>query len=124
MKYEIDYAGLEVFLRTLTYRSIKEGALTSGWSRGDIERFHKTDKSKSKITLDQVIEYNAPFLVDLIGNDLSVCISTRRKYKNPKGRAVRAKLDRTIIHDCKTTFGSCLNGYWIIPDRFITISKT
>ena len=120
MKFKIDYKGLKAFLETLTYRKIKEGALVVGHSRRSIDFYYKTDKEKSKITLDQVIEYNAPFLVDLIGNDLSVCILTKRKYKTPNGRAVHAKLDRTIISDCRATFGSCLNEYWIIPDRFIT----
>jgi len=119
MKFKIKYKELEAFLRTLSYRSIKDGALTKAHSRYDIDYFYKTDKDKSEITLDQVIEYGMPFLVDAIGNDLSVCILTRRKYKLPTGRVVSMKLEKTVIDDCRTTFGSPLNCYWVIPDRFI-----
>jgi len=59
---------------------------------------------KSDITLDTVIFWNCPFLVDAIGNDLSVCTLTKRKYKI-EGRLVGMKLDRTIIYDAKETFG-------------------
>ena len=119
MKYKIDYKGLEEFLRTLSYKSIKEGALTKAFARNDIERFYNTDIEKSKITLDSVIEYGQPFLVDAIGNDLSVCVLTRRKLRLPTGRVVRMKFDRTIIDDCRAVFGSPVNNYFVIPDRFI-----
>lgn len=117
MKKIINYEALEEFLKTLSYRKIQDGALTKGHSMNDIEFFYKTDKDKKKITYDQVINYGDPFLVDLIGNDLSVCILTKRKYK-VKGRLVALRLDRVIINDCQEVFGSCLNGYWVIPDRF------
>ncbi len=116
---EIDYSELKLFLLTLDYRKIKDGSLKEAVSRRDIEMFYESDKKKSKITLDQVIEYNKPFLVDVLGNDLTVCILTKRKYKTPTGRTVNAKIVKTIIDDCKSVFGSCLNGYWVIPDRFI-----
>ena len=121
MKYKIDYKGLEIFLKSLTYRSIKDGALVEANARNDIDFFYKTDEDKSEITLDSVIEYGQPFLVDAIGNDLSVCILTKRKYKLPTGRVVKMKLDRTIIDDCRTVLGSPLNNYYVIPDRFLTI---
>jgi len=119
MNYKIDYKGLKEFLETLTYRSIKDGALVKAHARNDIDFFYKTDEDKRKITLDSVIEYGQPFLVDAIGNDLSVCILTKRKYKLPTGRVVRMKFDRTIIDDCRTFLGSPVNGYYVIPDRFI-----
>ena len=117
---EIDYKGLKKFLETLTYRGIKDGDLVKAHARNDIDFFYKTDKDKSEITLDQVIEYGEPFLVDAIGNDLSVCILTKRKYKLPTGRVVRMKLDRTIIDDCRSVFGSPVNNYYVIPCRFLT----
>ena len=108
MNYKIDYKGLKKFLETLTYRSIKDGALVKAHARNDIDFFYKTDEDKSKITLNQVIEYGQPFLVDAIGNDLSVCILTKRK-----------KFDTTIIDDCRKVLGSPVNNYYVIPDRFI-----
>ena len=119
MNYKIDYKGLKEFLETLTYRSIKDGALVKAHTRNDIDFFYKTDEDKSKITLNQVIEYGQPFLVDAIGNDLSVCVLTKRKYKLPTGREVRMKFDATIIHDCRKVLGSPVNNYYVIPDRFI-----
>lgn len=120
MKFTIDYEGLTTFLKSLTYAKIKDGALTEGHSRGDINRFYKTDKCKSKITLDQVIEYGEPFLVDAIGNDLSVCIPTRREFKLPTGRKARMKLLKVVVDDCRKVLGSPINGYYVIPCRFIT----
>ena len=119
MNYKIDYKGLKQFLETLTYRSIKDGALVKAHARNDIDFFYKTDEDKSKITLNQVIEYGQPFLVDAIGNDLSVCVLTKRKYKLPTGRVVRMKFDATIIDDCRKVLGSPVNNYYVIPDRFI-----
>ena len=119
MNYKIDYKGLKEFLETLTYRSIKDGALVKAHARNDIDFFYKTDEDKSKITLDSVIEYGQPFLVDAIGNDLSVCILTKRKYKLPTGRVVRMKFNSTIIDDCRSVLGSPVNNYYVIPDRFI-----
>tara|TARA_R100001244_G_scaffold131354_1_gene104498 strand:- start:478 stop:846 length:369 start_codon:yes stop_codon:yes gene_type:complete len=119
MDYKIDYEGLGEFLNTLTYRGIKNGDLVKAHSRNDIDYFYKTDEDKSSITLDQIIEYGQPFLVDAIGNDMSVCILTKRKYKLPTGRVVGLKLDCTLIYDCRTVLGDCLNGYYVIPDRFI-----
>lgn len=121
MKYKIDYQGLKEFLESLTYRKIKDGALVKAHARNDIDFFYKTDEDKRKITLNQVIEYGMPFLVDAIGNDLSVCILTKKKYKLPTGRVVRMKLDRTIIEDCRGVLGSPLNSYFVIPDIFITL---
>ena len=119
MKYEIKYDELKSFLETLTYRDIKDGALVKAHARNDIDFFYKTDEDKSKITLNQVIEYGQPFLVDAIGNDLSVCVLTKRRYRLPTDRVVRMKFDMVIINDCRKIFGSSLNGYYVIPDRFI-----
>ena len=120
MNYIIDYEGLKRFIKTLTYETINNGGLIKAHTRNDIDFFYKTDEDKSKITLNQVIEYNQPFLVDAIGNDLSVCILTKRKYKLPTGRIVKMKFDKTIIDDCRKIFGSPINNYFVIPDRFIT----
>ena len=119
MNYKIDFEGLQDYLETLTYTEIKEGDLIKAHARDDIDLFYKTDEEKSNITLDQVIEYGMPFLVDAIGNDLSVCILTKRKHKLPTGRIAKIKFVRTVINDCRTVFGSTVNDYYVIPDRFI-----
>jgi hypothetical protein len=119
MKYEINYSELKSFLETLTYRGIKNGDLVKAHARNDIDLFYPTDNDKQKITLNQVIEYGMPFLVDAIGNDLSVCVLTKRRYKLPTGRVVTMRLEKTIIDDCRVVFGSPLNNYFVIPDRFI-----
>ena len=117
---KINYKELQVFLESLNYKMIIEGALIEAHTILDIERFGKNNLQKRKLQFEQVIFYNDPFLVDAIGNDLSVCILTKRKYKLPTGRVVNMKFDRTIISDCTKTYSSCINGYFVIPDRFIT----
>jgi len=42
MRYKIDYDGLKKFLETLTYKSIKDGALIEAETRDDIDFFCKT----------------------------------------------------------------------------------
>lgn len=123
MKYEIDFKGLENYLKTLSYSDIetnwqkpKNAKLIEGHSIDEIEYF-KTDKSK--IPLEKVINYGEPFLVDALGNDLSIVILSKRRYKLPTGRAINAKFDRILIPDCRAIYGTPLNGYWIIPKRFL-----
>lgn len=120
MTYKIDYAGLQSFLNTLTIHQIKDGTLVKAHTRNDIDMFYPTDEDKAKITLNQVIEYGMPFLVDAIGNDLSICILTRRKYKLPTGRVIQAKFDKTIIFNCREVYGTPINEYYVIPEKFIT----
>jgi hypothetical protein len=127
MGYEIKYKELTDYLKTLTkddfntsWRNNKNAPMKKGVSISDII-FFKMDKSE--ITLDTLIDYGTPFLVDALGNDLSILVQTRRKYKLPNGRAVEAKYDRTLIDDCRELYGTSLNGYWIIPDRFLTVKK-
>ena len=75
---------------------------------------------KSKILLETVINYGEPFLVDALGNDLSIVILSKRGYKLPTGRVIKAKFVTTIIGDCRSLFGTPLNGYWKIPSQFLT----
>ena len=94
--------------------------MKEGHSIMDIEYF-KMDKSK--IIFDTIIDFGMPFLVDAVGNDISVVVLTKRKYKLPTGRAINAKFDRTLIDDCRMLYGTPLNGYWVIPERFLIKSK-
>lgn len=127
MKFKIKYTGLTEYLKTLkdsdfqrNWNKNPDAPMKEGHSIEDIIFF---DMDKSKITLDILIDYGTPFLVDAIGNDLSIIVQTKKKYRLPNGRAVKGKFDRTLISDCRQLYGTPLNGYWIIPDRFLTIKK-
>ncbi len=124
LRHKIDYEGLEKFLENLNYKEEIEttwnkpiGAkLIEGKSMDDVEFFNM---DKSKIPLKNLINFGEPFLVDALGNDLSIVILSRRKYKLPSGRAIHAKFITTVIEDCRKIYGTPLNGYWKIPDEFI-----
>jgi hypothetical protein len=123
LKHKIDYKGLENYLKSLKYSEIetnwnkpKNAKLIEGHSIEDIEYF-KTDMSK--IPLSTVINYGEPFLVDALGNDLSIVILSKRTFKLPTGRLVHGKFVTTIIEDCRKLYGTPLNGYWKIPNEFL-----
>jgi hypothetical protein len=127
MKYEIDYIGLEKYIKTLKYFEIettwnkpKTPKLIEGVSIVDLEYF-KTDILN--IPHEKIIQHGDPFLVDILGNDLSIVILSKKMYKQPNGRVVNAKFVKTIITDCRTLFGTPLNGYWKIPNQFMTKLK-
>lgn len=124
MKYKIKYTELSEFLSKLNaidfdrdWQNKKhETQMKRGFAMDDIEYFKK---DISKIPKEQIIDYGTPFLVDAVGNDLSVCTLQRRKFKLPTGRLVQMKLRGTVIHDCHKNYGTALNGYWIIPSQFV-----
>ena len=124
MKYKIKYKELSEYLSKLTredfdrygYKDDANPLIKKGYAMNDIEFFKK---DISKIPKEQIIDYGSPFLVDAIGNDLSVCTLQRRKFKLPTGRLVRMKLRETVINDCHKNYGTALNGYWIIPSEFV-----
>jgi hypothetical protein len=124
MKYEIKYKELSDYLNSLDVTDFERA---SGHVKDNpnaiMKKGYTVDEYEDdldKIPPKQIIDYGMPFLVDLIGNDLSVVILTRRKYKSPNGRVVRAKFDKTVIDDCRKLYGTPLNGYWVIPEQFIT----
>ena len=124
LKFDIDYKNLEIYLKSLYYREDietnhnkpKNPKLIEGHAMDDIEYFN-VDSHKYNST--SIIAYGEPYLVDALGNDLSIVICSRRKYKLPNGRLVNAKFVTTIIDDCREVFGTPLNGYWKIPPQFI-----
>ena len=123
MKRQIKYEELREYLKTLKKTDFdrsdgSKGIIKEGYSVDDLI-FYKN----VTIPVEQVIFNGMPFLVDILGNDLSVVVLTKRKYKLPTGRVVKAKFDKTIIEDCTKTYGTPLNGYWIIPDRFFINDK-
>jgi len=126
MKIEIKYKELTEYLKTLDEKDFQnswdkntDALIKEGHSIDDII-FFKMDKSK--ITSDTVINHGTPFLVDALGNDLSIIIKTKRKYKLPNGRLIKGKFVCTLINNCKKLYGTPLNGLWIIPDRFLLFS--
>jgi hypothetical protein len=128
LKYKIDYEGLEKYLKSLDRSEIETNwnkpenpKLIEGVAMNDIEFFKK---DKSKIPLEKVIDYGTPFLVDALGNDLSIVILSRRNYKLPNGRVICAKFVSTVVDDCRSVYGTPLNGYWKIPSQFIKLKST
>lgn len=116
---KVDFNVLYHHLKNLSYQNFKdEEGIKKAHSILDIERF-KDQYDASTITLDRVILRGHPFLVDAVGNDLSVCLLTEKKFRNQSGRAVNSIFQKTIIDDCKSVYGSPLNGYWAIPDKFL-----
>ena len=122
-KHKIDYKGLENYLKSLNRSEIETDwnnpenpKLIEGHSIGEIEYF-KTDISK--IPKEKIIQYGEPFMVDALGNDLSIVILSKRGYKLPNGRIINAKFVTTIIGDCRSLYGTPLRGYWKIPNQFI-----
>lgn len=125
-KFKIDYIGLKKYLESLNEKDFRSadgrrgtnpnGKIRKGTSIDDVLHFKK---DTTKIPFSDVILYGQPFLVDLLGNDLSIAILSKRKYKTPTGRSVKAKFDATIINNCRKQYGTPLNGYWIIPSDFI-----
>lgn len=122
-RFEIDEKGLKEYLSSLCLSEIERDwqkpeipKLIEGKAMDDIEFFKMDIK---KVSPERLINYGEPFLVDIIGNDLSVVMLTRRKYKSPNGRVLRAKFITTIIDDCRKLYGTPLNGYWIIPKQFV-----
>lgn len=115
MKTKVDYEGLETFLRSLTKEEFKK-QISKCHTRSDIDFFKEDD---SKIDKNLIIEYGMPFMVDLIGNDISVCVLTRRRFFVSSMRLVNCKLKKTVIDDCLKQYGDYLNGCWVIPKEFI-----
>ena len=124
LKHKIDYKGLENYLK-----SLKHSEIETTWNKPEnakliegnpIEEIKYLKTDKSKIPLEKVIQYGEPFLVDALGNDLSIVILSKRGYKLPNGRVIKAKFVTTVIEDCRSLFGTPLNGYWKIPNQFIS----
>lgn len=116
----IDYEGLEAYLKNLKAEDYRDAhnrnpKIEEANTIDELNRFGYTGTLLS----GTIINYGEYFLVDYLGNDLSVVMLTKRAYKNNRGRKVKCKLIRTIIEDCKEEFGTCLNGYWTIPKQFI-----
>lgn len=118
-RYKIDYCGLEQYLSKINRLDIE----TTWQNPGNpllVEGLLQIDAESFEPVREIGIAYGEPFLCDLLGNDLSIGVHTRRRYKLPNGRAVNCIFDRTIIADCRCQYGNPLNGVWQIPSQFLT----
>ncbi len=111
----IDFNKLEEFLKTLKHKDFEENKkILESHTIDDIKRFG-LDK---KVLPEQIINYGDYFIVDILGNDLTVVKLTKKKHKTPNGRLLNLKIVKTIIYNCKKQYGYCLNGCWAIPKNF------
>ena len=124
LRHKIDFEGLKNYLESIGYSDIETShnkptnpKLIEGDSICDIERFNY---DKSKIPLEKVIHFGEPYLVDVLGGDLSIVILSKKKYKLPDGRVIKSKFVKTIIKNTHELYGNYLNGYWKIPSQFLS----
>lgn len=79
------------------------------------------DNSKAKIfTYRRRVPKGHYFLCDCVGNTVDLCFSTKRKYKNSKGRMVECKVIETFIVDARKQLGSPVNGCWQLPYHLLS----
>jgi len=108
---KISYNELVPYLKKLKdYHFRNQLGIKKGYLINEVSLF------RIAVSPDEIINYGDLFLVDAIGNDLSLCKLTKRKYKID-GRLVGFKLIKTIIPDCRKEFGDILNGYWMVPNE-------
>lgn len=122
LKHNIDFKELERYIRRLDISEVE-----TTWNKpvnpkllecNTIDELQYFKKDIDKIPTGKIIQYGEPFLLDAVGSDLSVVVLSRRGYKLPTGRVINAKFITTIISDCRSLFGTPLNGYWEIPKQF------
>jgi len=78
-------------------------------------------KTDSEVPAGKIINYRQLYLVDALGNDLSIVKHSKQKRKLPTGRIIKGEFIETVIDNCRKTYGTALNGYWIIPSQFINL---
>ena len=124
MKYEVKYKELEAYLTSLPEKEFQNKMYNPNGIIKEAELINYIEHFKidvSKLDPAQIVNYGMPFMVDALGNDLSVCFLSRRKYKLPTGRVVSMKLGETVIDNCRKVFGTPLNGCWVIPQQFVIL---
>ena len=123
MKYEIDFEGLTIFLKSLDPETeidrMQHKPITSKLL--DADAIQEVKGRNVMPPAERLIDVDEPFLVDVLGNDLSIIILTKTLQKQPKGRKRRFIFVKTIIEDCHKQYGTALNGYWKIPSQFLTV---
>ena len=112
---ELDYKGLKEYLLSFKKEDFENGKVLKAHTISDI----KKNGVNEIMAAEQVVDYGEYFLVDILGNDLTVVQLTRRKYKIPDGRTVQCKIIKSIISDCRKEYGTPLNDCWVIPKQFI-----
>ena len=116
---KIDFEGLKDWLLTLEADDFRNGIKIKHCScQNEIDRQEKRSGLKHPYIEKVIIPNGGYHLVDIIGNDLTVVKTARKKYKTPSGRLVSRKIIYTVIEDCTKIYGTPLNGYWEIPKKF------
>ena len=97
---ELDIEEIKKYLLNLKKDDFGSGELPECCTISDLKIFgiHKPIKGY------HIANYGEYFLVDLIGNDISLVKLTKIEFKTPTGRMVKCKLIKTIIEDCKKTY--------------------
>lgn len=102
---------LKIWINTLSYENFSDKKIISnGYSIDDYNRFREV---RDKCLASELIDYGDYLIVDFDG-DLVLGKWTRRKYKTTSGRLIPIK----IIERLRSNENLCVNGYWIVPERF------
>ena len=123
MKYEIDFEWLTIFLKSLNPKTeidrMQHQPITSKLLGADtIQEIASSERAMPPP--ERLIGVDEPFLVDVLGNDLSIIILTKTLQHQPEGPKRKFIFVKTIIEDCHEQYGTALNGYWKIPSQFLT----
>jgi len=117
-KCEVKYEELEQYLRTLCYEDFEDDTrkthIQKAYTNEEVELGMNLEKLKEQ----KFIAYGEPYLIDVIGCDISVVWSSKKKHKLKTSCGIRSlslEFDRTLMKD----FGFVVNGYWAIPEQFI-----
>jgi len=107
----IDIKELKKWINTLSYADFSnKDIIRAGYSVDDYNRFEEV---RDKCLANEFVDYGDYLIVDLDGH-LVLGKWTKRKYKLSSGRLVSIK----IIEKLRENDAPCVNGYWIVPDRF------
>lgn len=115
---EIKYKELTEYLKTLCYADFEDDTRKTHIQKAYTNKELELGMNPEKLKKQKFIAYGEPYLVDVIGCDLSVVWSSKKKHKLKTScgtRSLNLKFDRTLLQN----FGFVVNGYWAIPERFI-----
>ena len=112
--HEMNYRELQDYLHNLTRWDFENGVMVKAVTAVDVEWFGR-EKYKD-LPLNQFVNYGEQILTDALGNDLSMITVTRKKHKLPNGKKINGRLIGTLIYDCHATYGTAINGCWVVPE--------
>jgi hypothetical protein len=117
-KCEVKYEELEKYLRTLTYDDFENENSPNHLQKAYTNQELMLTNNPKAYDKQKFIAYGEPYLVDVIGCDISVVWSSSKKHKIKTScgeRSLNMEFDRTLMKN----FGFVVNGYWAIPEQFI-----